>query len=61
MADTDKNVPKRTFFITSDVQLLLDCVKSHKDVIENKQTNKYCALKAWEKIRLDYNSDRQEE
>lgn len=31
---------KRVCFIPTDVQLLLDCVKSQANILENKQTNK---------------------
>ena len=40
MTENDEKIRKRVCFIQSDVQLLLDCVKSQAHILENKQTNK---------------------
>jgi hypothetical protein len=36
---TQEAKPKRVVFITTDVQLLLDCVKNPSNILENKKTN----------------------
>lgn len=51
MAESDQKVPRRTFFISSDIELLLECAKAHKDVIENKKTNK-CTPEMKRKVRF---------
>lgn len=40
MAQSIENIKKRVSFTPTDAQLLIDCVKSHAQVLENKETNK---------------------
>lgn len=40
MSENEEKPKKRVRFLSSDTRLLLECVKSHAEVLENKETNK---------------------